>query len=159
MDYSTSAVAVSTLRNDPRFPDSPDKKVVLDNTLEAFRDGDRYGARMRTYITAPKSGNYKFWVRGDDVTELWLSSDTSTEGLSLIAYNNRWTIYFDTLASQGSALIELVAGETYYMEAFVMDNGGGDGLAVGWECSDCGMSREVIPASFTRQSHVSGVSE
>ena len=62
---------------------------------------------------------------------------------------------FDTTASQESASIELVAGESYYIEAFVMDSGGSDGLAVGWECPDCGMSREVTPARFTRQNYVS----
>ncbi len=156
MDYSTSDVAVSTLKNDPRFPDFPDKTVVLNNTLEAFRDGDKYGARMRTFITAPTSGNYRFWVRGVDISELWLSPNNSTEDLALIAYADRWTVNFDTTDSQESAFIELVAGNSYYMEAYVMDVGHVDSLAVGWDCPDCGISREIVPASFTRQNHVGG---
>ncbi len=146
-----SDVEVSTLKNDPRFPDFPDKTVVLNDTLEAFEDGNNYGARMRTYISAPKSGSYRFWVRGDDISELWLSSSTGTEDLALIAYANRWTKNFDTRDSQESAFIELVEGESYYLEAYVMEASGSDGLAVGWDCPDCGISREVIPSRFTRQ--------
>lgn len=155
MDY-TNGVSVSVLKNDARFPLIPDKTVVLDNTLEAFRDGDRYGARIRTYLTAPKSGNYTFWIRGDDVTELWLSTSTDPEGLSLIAYANRWTANFDTVGTQKSDFIGLTAGESYYLEAYVMDVGGADSIAVGWDCPECGISREVIPASFTRQRDTGG---
>ena len=34
---------------------------------------DHYGTRMRGYITAPATGNYTFWIAGDDNSELWLS--------------------------------------------------------------------------------------
>ena len=152
MDFSSGA-SVSVLKNDTRFPASPDKTVVLDDTLEAFRDFDKYGARLKTYLTAPKTGDYTFWIRGDDITELWLSTSSDPEGLDLIAYTTRWTANFDTLATQKSAAIRLVAGESYYLEAYLMEVGGGDSIAVGWDCPECGISREVIPASFTRQKY------
>ena len=111
---------------------------------------------MRTYITAPKSGNYTFWIRGDDITELWFRTSTDPEGLSLIAHAYRWTANFDTVASQKSELIALTAGESYYLEAYLMENRNGDGIAVGWDCPECGISREVIPASYTKQVDTSG---
>jgi hypothetical protein len=144
---------LTALKNDARYPNSPDKTVVLDNTLEGMRDGDWYGAKMSAYVTAPKSGLYRFWIRGDDYTELWGGSDP--QELTMIAHAYRWTANFDTVASQASAYIELVAGESYYLEALVIEKGGGDGIAVGWECAECAISREVIPASQTRQTSVS----
>ena len=36
-------------------------------------EADNYGTRMRWYITAPATGNYTFWIAGDDNSELWLS--------------------------------------------------------------------------------------
>ena len=151
-DYSASAM-LTALKNDARYPNSPDKTVVLDNTLEGLRDGDWYGAKMSAYVTAPKSGLYRFWIRGDDYTELWGGFDP--QELTMIAHAYRWTANFDTFASQASAYIELVAGEPYYLEALVIEKNGGDGIAVGWECEACGISREVIPASQTRQTSVS----
>jgi hypothetical protein len=150
-DYSALAM-LTALKNDARYPTLPDKTVVLGNTLEGMRDGDWYGARMRTYVTAPKTGLYRLWIRGDDFTELWGGSDP--QELTMIAHAYRWTTSFDTVASQASAHIELVAGESYYLEAFVVEKSGGDGIAVAWECDECGISREVIPASHTRQTSI-----
>jgi len=149
-DYSPLAM-FTALKEDTRYPNSPDKTVVLDNTLEGMRDGDYYGARMRTYITAPKTGSYRFWILGDDFTELWGGFDP--QELTLIAHANRWTNNFDTVASQGSAYIELVFDESFYLEALVVERSGGDGIAIGWECDECGISREIIPASHTRQTN------
>lgn len=153
LDFS-SGVVWSALKDDPSFPNLPDKTVIVDETLEAVRGSrNKFGARMRTYITAPKSGLYRFWIRGDDKTELWLSTSADPEGLNLIAYNNRWTTSFDTLTTQKSAFIQLVAGESYYMEAYLLNGGGADSMAVAWECDECAIPREVIPASQTRQTH------
>ena len=36
---------------------------------------DNYGSRIRGYICPPVSGQYTFWIAGDDQVELWLSTD------------------------------------------------------------------------------------
>lgn len=152
--YFPNGLAWSVFKDDPRFPNLPDKTVILEETLEAARGSwNKFGARMRTHVTAPKTGLYRFWIRGDDWTELWLSTSADPEGLNLIAHANRWTTSFDTVASQASDYIELVEGESYYLEAYLMNGGGADSIAVAWECDECGMSREIIPANHTRQAH------
>ena len=153
LDFS-SGMVWSALKDNQRFPNLPDKTVIINETLEAVRGSwNKFGARMRTYVTAPKTGLYRLWIRGDDFTELWLSSSADPQGLNLIAFSNRWTTSFDTFSTQKSAFIELVAGESYYLEAYLLNSGGADSIAVAWECAECGISREVIPASHTRQAH------
>ncbi len=45
-------------------------------SLEAPTDyGDNYVGRIRGYITAPTTGNYYFWVAGNNAAELWISND------------------------------------------------------------------------------------
>ena len=49
---------------------------------------DQYGARIRGYVCPPTSGNYTFWVAGDDNVELWLSSNDQPSNIQRIAYHN-----------------------------------------------------------------------
>lgn len=39
--------------------------------------GDNDGARVRGYLTAPATGNYRFWIAGDDQASLYLGSNES----------------------------------------------------------------------------------
>ena len=44
---------------------------------------DNYGVRMRGYVCPPTSGNYTFWVAGDDNAELWLSPNEDRKSTRL----------------------------------------------------------------------------
>lgn len=96
--------------------------------------GDNYGVRMRGYLTAPTSGEYNFWISGDDWVRLYLSSNTNSANKDLIAFHNDWTGYreWNKHSSQRSQPIQLVAGQVYYIEALMKEGGGGDHLSVGW---------------------------
>jgi hypothetical protein len=45
--------------------------------------------------------------------------------------------------SQQSAKITLEAGKRYYIEALMLQGGGGDNLAVGWQLPDGAMERPI----------------
>ena len=96
--------------------------------------GNDYGARLRGYLLPPVTGTYSFWLSGDDVAQLWLSSDASPAHTALIAslpgYTNarEWTKF----PEQHSVAISLVAGQRYYVEVLHRQGGGGDGVAVAW---------------------------
>ncbi len=98
------------------------------------KQGNNYGQRIRGYVTAPASGNYTFWIAGDDVAELYLSTSEDPAKKRRIAYTHNWTGSRDwtKYSSQKSATISLKAGERYYIEALHIQGGGGDNLAVGW---------------------------
>ena len=52
---------------------------------------DNCGTRIRGYVCPPTSGNYTFWVEGDDNTELWLSTTDQPANVQRIAHHNDWT--------------------------------------------------------------------
>jgi hypothetical protein len=140
-----AGTAVNNLTADPRFPAQPDQVETL-SSLEAGQFGDNYGQRLQAYIVAPASGNYTFWVAGDDNAQLWLSSDTSEAGKQLIAQVPVWTNVgeWTKFPEQRSAAISLQAGQQYYLEVLHKEGGGGDHLAVAWEGP--GLSMQVIGA-------------
>lgn len=96
--------------------------------------GDQYGVRLRGWVVAPVSGHYTFFVSGDDNVALWLSPDASRSNKQLLAWHHHWTgrSQWNQYASQRSRLVRLAEGERYYIEAQMMDLGGGDHLSIGW---------------------------
>jgi hypothetical protein len=105
-----------------------------------------YGARYRGYLCVPTSGNYTFWIAGDNDCELWLSNSDSPTGKQRIAFIqdgfafvNQWSKY----ASQQSSPIALVAGQRYYVEALHKEAYGGDNLQVGWQLPSGTMERPI----------------
>ncbi len=110
---------------------------------------DNYGARIRGILTAPATGNYTFWVAGDDGSVLRLSTDESANNKVDIASVGVWTARqeWNKYTSQKSTQIALTAGKRYYIEALVKEGVGGDNLSVGWlKPGEAGtVPSEVIP--------------
>jgi hypothetical protein len=67
----------------------------LNPDSESGRDSqqcaDSYGGRLRGWVTAPQTGDYTFFIAGDDSAELWLSSDNSRFNRQLIAFSRNPT--------------------------------------------------------------------
>jgi hypothetical protein len=126
--------AVSDLTNNSNFPNNPSGSGLLPSFAAPVNWADNYGTRMRGYITAPVSGSYVFWIASDDNGALWLSTNASPTNSSLIASVPGWTNpdVWNVYSSQQSALVNLVAGQKYYIEALQKEGGGGDNLSVGW---------------------------
>jgi hypothetical protein len=64
--FDISGTAVTDLTNNPRYPDSPDMsewRTDFDSELDQW---DNYGTRARGYIHPPVTGDYNFWISGDD---------------------------------------------------------------------------------------------
>ncbi|GAB3530094.1 hypothetical protein GCM10027443_10260 [Pontibacter brevis] len=100
--------------------------------------GNYYGARVRGYICPPQTGDYTFYIAGDDNAELWLSSDDNPSNKRKIASVTGWTYarQWNKYASQKSAPVRLEAGKRYYIEALHKEAAGGDNLAVAWTMPD-----------------------
>ena len=113
----------------------PNSSSQLSFFEESTNVADNFASRISGYICAPQTGNYTFWIAGDDDCELWISTNDSPLNKSRIAFVNGWTNFreWNKFASQQSQQIKLVAGQKYYIEALHKEGGGGDNLSVKWQ--------------------------
>ena len=106
---------------------------------------DKYGQRIRGYVTAPTTGNYTFWIAADDHAELWLSTSEDPSKKVKVAQVQGWTapLQWNKYGSQRSVSIRLEAGKRYYIEALHKEVGGPDNLAVGWRLPSGTLERPI----------------
>jgi hypothetical protein len=153
--------AVSNLTSAPSFPNGPNpdgsplQGEYLTNLFESWlssgNGADNYGSMTRGYLEAPVTGDYTFWIASTDGSQLWLSTDVDSAKKRLIASVpdggtttvRQWTKY----PSQKSALVSLVKGQKYYIEALLKAGVGTDHIEVGWQRPD-GVLQQPMPALF-----------
>jgi hypothetical protein len=138
---------VADLVNHPSYPSNPGITADL-TSLEYSNVGDNYGARLRGYICAPATGNYTFYIAGDDQAGLFLSTDANPANKVLVAYNltpvafREWTRF----TTQRSVPIKLVKGARYYFETLHKQGTGLNHLSVRWVMPN-GVSESPISGS------------
>ena len=130
-----SGTSLSDLTGDPDFPDSPDLVSAVSSFDSPANIGDSFGQRLRGYVHASTTGPYRFFIAADEVAELWLSNTSDSAQKQLIASVSTPTAPQDwtAAASQRSAVLHLVAGQHYYIEALHKEGSGADHLSVGWQ--------------------------
>ncbi|MFK7935354.1 MAG: PA14 domain-containing protein, partial [Saprospiraceae bacterium] len=159
-----SGTAVSDLTGSANYPNSPDETFEINSFDGPDNYASDFGTRVRGYITPSETGNYIFNVTGDDDIELYLSTDASASSSSLIASISGWTNVTDhtKYASQTSASINLVAGQSYYVELLHKEGGGGDHFQVYWQ-TPSNNSWTIIPGAnlspFTCESTCDNVTD
>jgi uncharacterized protein (DUF1800 family) len=93
---------------------------------------DYYGSRIRGFLTAPTTGEYRFFLRADEAAVFWLSDDEEPVNawkraeLSVPVSSSDWS------AAAVSPLLHLEAGKRYYLEILHKEATGPDHLALGW---------------------------
>jgi hypothetical protein len=127
--------AISDLTDHASFLDAPTGSEYITEFVGASKWAYSYGSRISGVFVGPTSGEYSFWVSGDDNVELWLSSDATQNHKALIANVPDWTSPqdWDRFSEQQSVAISLEAGEAYYIEALHKEGGSGDHVAVAWQ--------------------------
>ncbi|MEX1240064.1 MAG: Ig-like domain-containing protein [Cyclobacteriaceae bacterium] len=125
--------------------ESPDGISELAIFEDPTNVGDNYGTRVSGYLCVPATGAYTFWISSNDNSELWLSTDANPSNKARIAwvtgYTNvrEWTKF----ASQKSAVINMIAGQRYYVEALHKEGVGSDHMAVGWQLPNGTQERPI----------------
>jgi len=156
-----SGTTVTDLTSNPRYPGSPDTTQYLDSWL--FPPGstggsdwaDNYGDRLFGWLKPEQTGDYTFWIAGDDLSELWLSTDGSPTNGKMIAQVTGWTDAMDwdgttgstTVAALKSAPQHLEAGQKYFIMTLHKEGGGGDSVGVAWQGPGIA-SRQLLPAKY-----------
>ena len=82
---------IADLTNNPAFPASPGVETIEPIFEAPTGFADNYGTRMRALVVPPTSGNYTFWISGDDNCALYLSTTESPAQRVAIATVNTWT--------------------------------------------------------------------
>lgn len=109
--------------------------------------------RLRGRIVAPVTGEYEFWIAGDNWCELWLGTDGSRfDARRLAGLGNdksqtkpkEW----DKYPSQKSSGVNLVAGQEYYIEVLHRGFRQRDDVGLAWKIP--GGVRELVPPSALR---------
>jgi hypothetical protein len=92
------------------------------------------GQRLRGTITPTLTDTYTFWVSGADNVALWISDDASRFNKKLVAYHlgTSNVAEYDKHPNQKAIPIQLTGGQSYYVEAQVMDVDGGGHVEIAW---------------------------
>ena len=145
--------SIASLTSNANYPNKPASREFI-TSFECITQNweDSFGTRVTGFIRAPLSGSYTFAVSGDDVVELYLSTDATVANKTLIASVASATAYrqWDAQPSQQSAARTLVAGQRYYVELLHKEDAGTDHWSVGWkQPGDTAFS--VVPGTVLMQ--------
>ena len=109
--------SVTDLTESARFPAKPDLATRIDN-LDFGREGQKYGVRLRGFITAPQDGDYRFSISGNNACLLYLapSEDKFTKRvISRVEVGTKWRSFTpDGLTDSGPLPLE--KDKRYYIE-------------------------------------------
>lgn len=143
-----SGSSVSDLTSNNNYPDNPSGNSNPADFEAPTNWNDNFGARIAGCLVAPISGNYKFWIASDDASTLSLGANDDPTTKTAIASVPQWTSpkEWEKYSQQESSYIYLQAGQSYYIEAVMKEEAGGDNLAVAWEMP--GYSRRVISGDY-----------
>jgi hypothetical protein len=159
--------SIETLRRDGINARLPDHSGTVTLASAPANLGNNHGTRLRGQLLAPATGDFTFFVSGDNNVELWLAHDPESHpGFDTTAHWNRrliaWHRHFTSpdqwnkYPTQRSEAIRLHAGQTYFLEALAKEATGGDHLTIGWHRVEEGplarTSWSATTASFTPQS-------
>jgi hypothetical protein len=140
-------VWINILTSNPNYPDHPNGREYLDKFEAPSNWGKDYGARICGFVHPPVTGDYTFWLSGNEGTGLWFSpNDDPGRARQIATARNNQPRTWTEERFQESPTIHLVAGRKYYIQALQKQGMGMDHLAVAWKGP--GRDREVIPGEF-----------
>ena len=112
---------------------------MVNPTNGAFGNlAEQYGVRASAWFRAPSNGVYRFFVRSDDASEVWMNTNAvdsmNPSGAALIASE----LVSGHLYTDFSAPISLTGGQLYFMKGLLKEGASTDGLAVTFSVAPVG---------------------
>jgi hypothetical protein len=131
---------IDSVTSDPRYPSSPDftgAATALDNTTVVPDDSMvHYGATITGLLTPTETGDYDFFIRGNQAAQLFLNpaGSSPTEAEVIASDNGASKNFLEPGASQTTqAPINLVAGKQYFVQLiYKREANSGDLCQVAW---------------------------
>lgn len=134
------------------FTSAPTTRTLL-TEAETTLSGVAYGERLQGFITPAVTGDYRFAIASDDMSEFRLSTDeTQSHTVKIASIDSGYTGFRNYAAkpSQVSALVHLESGRSYFLDIRHVNIGAGPGhLSLAWRTSDA-QPWQGIPASVLK---------
>jgi hypothetical protein len=147
-----SGTGIQTLYDDPKWIENSAADAVRyvagmttggENGNATFNEswGDNYGARVSAYLIPSESGDYNFFLRSDDSSQLYLSQNETFPIPGTDSPICEETGCCSAFLEPGDVIkpanttaipITLTAGKKYAIMAMMKEGGGGDGVSVAW---------------------------
>ena len=127
-----SGTSVDQLTSNPKYIDgTPDDIRLLGAIASPLNYGESYGASISGFIIPPTSGQYRFFLRSDDASQLWLSEDEKPANAVLVAEENTCCNPFTEPESlRTTDPVTMIAGKKYAFFALLKEGGGDDFVQV-----------------------------
>lgn len=122
---------VHNLKNAAKFPDNPDRVLSLSSLDIPPSIDENYGVMIQAWIKAPKSGNYIFSTLSDDSSEVWLSTAAGEKAASEAEMVKVVELVGCCQKITGIVNVNLVEGESYYLQAYMKEAYGHDYFKIG----------------------------
>jgi hypothetical protein len=111
---------------------------------------DQYGGRLAGWIKPTETADYNFFLRSDDLSQLYLSPDENPANKVLIAEVTTCCVAFhepnvDNPPPDTSAPMTLEKDKRYYVEAVWKEGGGGDYADVAWRKVGDTFAAQALP--------------
>ncbi|MGJ8633254.1 MAG: discoidin domain-containing protein [Luteolibacter sp.] len=149
---------LSSLTSSAAFTQAADSSEYISSALDFASEGNKYGQRVSGSIVPTHSGNWRFWISGDDSAELWLSDTWKASGKRRAAYLTSKVSQntYDTTPSQESALIPMQAGQPYYFEILHKEFKYADHLSLAWAYDSPNWALATLGSTASQSSTASG---
>nr|XP_054765681.1 fibrocystin-L-like [Lytechinus pictus] len=106
------------------------KKGIIGGGLTTEEPNDqKFYSRLTGYFVPPRTGEYTFYVRGDDYVHLWLSNNSNPANAAKVAFTTGATWSF-TGPSQRSPKLTLLQNQHYYLETRHNDHAHGSSVVL-----------------------------
>lgn len=129
--------AVANLTDDARYQaGTPDQTRIVAGRFDSqpTYQAENYGAQIDGFLVPTQSGNYDFFLRSDDASQLWLSTDDKVANLEMLAEETGCCqAFLEPGAVQTSWYqVALTANRRYAIRVLLKEGGGGDYVQVAW---------------------------
>lgn len=130
----------------------PDNVQSL-SSLDFVGEGVDYGVQLSGFLTAPVSGEYRFWIACDNNCELRMSNSEAAAGLKPIAFvigqfSSTEPHQWDKYPEQASATLLLKKGSRYRIDVRMKQSNGTSHVSVAWQQPGQTLAeRAIVPGS------------
>lgn len=126
---------VDAFTKSERFIQPASQTRTQEGALDLAESGSHYFIRLRTQVVPPFSGEWTFFLAGDDSARLLLSPDGQRFLKRPVAEVHGWTdrYQWNKAGSQKSEAKILQMGNPYFLEALQYQQGAGAHVAAAWQ--------------------------